>query len=73
MTFSTDSPDGLAKPSDYIEIKPDKRFKKGNIKHKGHELRGNPETMELKRLDYPGLLNPPIVVSKELAEEIKKW
>ena len=55
----------------YIEIKPDKRFRLGNIKKTGHELRGHPGTMKLERLEHPGLLNPPIVVSEELAEKIK--
>jgi hypothetical protein len=53
-----------------IIIKPDKRFKRGNIKQIGNELRGNPETMKMERLPYG--LNPPIVVSAELAEQLKK-
>lgn len=64
---------------DPIEIKADKRFKLGNIKQTGNELRGNPETMRMKPLDMPHNtlcydfdLNPPIVVSKELGEAIKK-
>lgn len=56
----------------YIEIKKDKRFKKGHVKRTSNELRGNPETMELKRLDMPYSLNPPIVVSHELGEAIKE-
>jgi hypothetical protein len=51
-------------------IKPDKRFKRGNIKQTGNELRGNPETMKMERLPYS--LNPPIVVSAELAEKLQK-
>jgi hypothetical protein len=59
-----------------IEIKPDKRFKPGNIKQTGSQLRGNPETVALRRLEVPpgaeiGLrLNPPIVVSKELGNAL---
>lgn len=58
-------------------IKADKRFKKGNIKRIGNKLRGNPETMELKRLELPNNpfavahnLNPPIVISRELAKAL---
>jgi hypothetical protein len=62
-----------------IKIKVDRRFKNGNIKQTGNELRGNPETMKMERLEIPhntlGLpfdLNPPIVISKELGEQIKR-
>lgn len=65
--------------SDPIVIKSDKRFKPGNLKQTGGELRGNPKTMEMKPLDMPhntlGLpfdFNPPIVVSRELGAAIKK-
>jgi hypothetical protein len=62
-----------------ITIKPDKRFKLGNIKIAGNTLRGNPETMRLERLDVPFSTqqasispNPPIVVSAELGDKIKE-
>jgi hypothetical protein len=59
-----------------IKIKVDRRFKNGNIKTTGNELRGNPETMELKRMDVPPgapiemQLNPPIIVSRELGVKL---
>lgn len=56
--------------SDYIAIKADKRFKQGNVKQTGNELRGNPETMKLTRLDTQHTLNPPIVVSAELGDAL---
>lgn len=62
----------MSKP---LEIISDKRFKDGNIKQTGRELRGNPETMKMERMKVPaGLLdlNPPIVVSKALAKKIKE-
>lgn len=55
-----------------IIIKGDKRFRKGHIKHTGNVLRGHPETMKLERLDMPLSLNPPIVVSPELAKALKE-
>ena len=58
--------------------KPDKRYKVGNIKKdKSGKLRGNPKTVELKRLQVPSnaplsmQLNPPYVISQELAREFK--
>ena len=50
-----------------IEIRPDKRFKKGNVKRKGKVLRGNPETVELKQLHNYG----PYVITEELAKAMK--
>lgn len=61
-----------------IEIKADKRFKLGNIKRSGSELRGHPDTVKMERMEIPSAaplsmkLNPPIVVSPELAKAIKK-
>ena len=58
--------------------KPDKRYKVRNIKKdKSGKLRGNPKTVELKRLQVPSnaplsmQLNPPYVMSQELAREFK--
>ena len=62
----------MSKP---IFIKPDKRFKKGNVKRTGRELRGNPETLEMKRLEafaFADQINPPIVISREMAKELEK-
>lgn len=67
----------MPKRNAIIEIKPDKRFKSGNIKQTQGHIRGNPETVALRRLEVPagadiGLqLNPPIVVSPELGRAIK--
>jgi hypothetical protein len=64
--------------SEPIEIKSDKRFKPGNIKQAGNELRGNPETMDMHRMAVPTgtpmemQLNPPIIVSSELGDALKK-
>lgn len=59
-----------------VTIKPDKRFKKGNLKSENGTIRINPTTLakEFKRLEYPKglLLNPPIVVSHELGEALKR-
>lgn len=57
-----------------IHIKPDKRYKPGNIKRQGNTLRGNPETMQMKRLEPPAgmFVNPPIVVSRELGDKIRE-
>lgn len=60
----------------YIELpKSDKRYRVGNIKtdNKG-KARGNPETVELRPMPIPAnapiemQLNPPLVISNELAE-----
>lgn len=65
----------MSKP---IRIKTDRRFKDGNIKQTGMELRGNPKTVDMHRIEVPTTapiemqLNPPIVVSHELGEAIKK-
>jgi len=64
--------------NNYITIKNDKRFKLGNVKQTGNELRGNPDTMKMTRMEMPhntlGIpfdLNPPIVVTAELGAAIK--
>jgi hypothetical protein len=66
----------IMKPGQIIKIKVDRRFKNGNIKQSGIELRGNPQTMDMRLLDISvpnGLrLNPPIIVSTELGEAIKR-
>jgi len=65
---------------EYIKLpKSDKRYKVGNIqKDKRGNLRGNPETVELKRMEVPNnaplymQLNPPLTISPELAKIIEK-
>lgn len=60
-----------------IKIRADRRFKNGNIKQTGNELRGNPKTMDMKRMTIPVYapismqLNPPIIVSSELAGKLR--
>ena len=62
----------------YIEIKQDNRFKDGNIKRTGNELRGNAKTIDMNRMEVVqririgNQLNPPIVVSRELGAAIKR-
>lgn len=64
--------------SSEIELpKPDKRYKVGNIaKDSKGNLRGHPDTVSPKRMVVPTSapihmqLNPPIIVSKELARLI---
>lgn len=63
------------KPGHIIQVKADKRYKVGNIKKVKGVLRGHPETMHVARMDCPNgemSLNPPIVVSHELGEAIRK-
>lgn len=61
----------------HLVIKFDKRFKKGYIKQTGNELRGHPDTLDMQRMSVPAnapmelQLNPPIVVSAELAKKLK--
>lgn len=78
-----------------IFIKEDKRFKKGNIKVTGNELRGDPATINMPYYKLPTLskgvlkgmyehapnlylnymslqLNPPKIISSELATELKR-
>lgn len=65
------------KPGQVIQLKVDNRYKDGNVVKKGAKLRGNAKTMKLDRLEklaitQPIWLNPPIIVSHELGEAIKK-
>jgi hypothetical protein len=67
-------------------IKPDKRFRKGNIKVKDGEFRGHPDTVQMNHYQLPPKpdtsvtnidhlkfqLAPPIVVSHELGETLRK-
>lgn len=64
--------------SNLILPKSDKRYKAGKIsKDKKGMYRGNPVTVELKRMDIPQSapiemqLNPPLVASAELAAFLK--
>lgn len=68
-------------------IKPDKRFKPGNIKQDGNKLRGHPDTVSMKTYALPSLtpgmpkatyidamtfaLAPPVVVTGEMAKALK--
>lgn len=59
--------------------KSDKRYKVGFIKQdKKGRWRGNPDTVELKRMVIPSSapihmqLNPPLVMTKELAKHVAK-
>lgn len=55
-----------------IIIKPDKRFKKGNISVKGREVRGHPESVKIEPIKAPPTyFNPPHIVSRELAKKLK--
>ena len=64
----------------HIEMpKSDKRYRIGNIaKDKNGRYRGNPATVELKRMPLPPeaplhmQLNPPLVASIELARHLKR-
>lgn len=70
---------------DHIRIKLDRRFKKGHIQQNGSEYRGHPDTVLPKIVEMPALdprvhaedairymANPPMVVSKQLADAIRK-
>ncbi len=72
-------------PGQIIIIKKDNRYKDGNVKLVNGKLRGNKKTMAVERLvvplatqynyflDHVSLsLNPPMVVSHELGEAIKR-
>ena len=63
-----------------IELpKADRRYKSGNIaKDSKGRYRGNPDTVTLRRMTIPEVapmymqLNPPLIVTPELAEFIKE-
>jgi hypothetical protein len=55
-----------------LTIKSDKRFKPGNIKQTGNELRGNPVTMKIKPLDIPVDYSTRILISRELGKKLKR-
>lgn len=64
-------------PGSIIKLKNDRRFKRGHIvRDQDGTFRGHPESMEIKPMHVPysinGLsLNPPLVISSELAAAIK--
>lgn len=61
-----------------ILVKPDNRYKDGNIKKVKGILRGNSKTVSMERMNIPTgatlemQMNPPIVVSPGLATAIKE-
>lgn len=59
------------KPGQIITFpRADKRYKPGKItKDTKGKFRGHPETVQLKVMDLP-TLNPPIVISRELARHL---
>lgn len=61
------------KPGQVIEIKVDNRYKDGNVRAIGNRLKRNAVTMSIRPIDDPtNSLNPPLLVSGELAEAIKE-